>query len=407
MNNRKTMHGFLNLTPIDKALKTVYSFSGQIKLDFVSLKIMDSLNRINFEDVTASRDVPEFDRTVVDGYALNYEHTISASASNPIEFNLSPRIEHDYDAVEVYTGNALPPNANAIAMAEDVELIGQNIRVLKPMRKFENISMRGEDFKKGETIIRARKIIMPHHIAALSAMGINQVKVVSKLKIGVLVTGTELTGEAPKVQNSTGPFILSLLSKPYIEPVDLGVVEDNIEYIRQKVESSIEKLDILITTGGTSLGRKDYVPDILDDIGEVYFNGVNSRPGKTAGFAIVKGKPVFFVSGFPVAAMVSFDIFIWPFVKYALKIEEPREYSIEGFMTRKVANPSGVRSYLRVFVYKDGDLYKVEPLRITGSGILSTLTKANGMLIIPEQKEGLEENEKVTVNMFDKVGDSR
>ncbi|MEM3227064.1 MAG: molybdopterin-binding protein, partial [Thermoplasmata archaeon] len=197
----------------------------------------------------------------------------------------------------------------------------------------------------------------------------------------------------------------SLLYKQYIECLDLGIVEDDLELIKNRIWESLGIVDILITTGGTSLGRKDFVPEALDSLGKVYFNGVNSRPGKTAGFAVVADKPVFLVSGFPVAAMVSFDVFIWPFIKKVLRIDDYTPSIINGYMTRKVANPSGVRSYLRVYVYLKDGMYRVEPMRITGSGILSSLTKANGMVIIPEKKEGIEENELVAVQMFDKVGE--
>jgi molybdopterin molybdotransferase len=405
MNNKKTMYGFINITPIDEALKIIYGFSDSVKISPEYVNIKDSIDRINFENIIVDKDLPEFNRTVVDGFALNYEYTLSASASNPIEFNLSKKIEHEKDAVEVYTGNEIPENANAVVMAEDVEIDDTKIRVLKPLRNFENISLKGEDFKIGEVIVGANKIIKPYHIAALAATGVQSLSVYSKIKVGVLVTGSELTGTHPKVRNSTGPFMLSLLTKPYIEPLDMGIVEDDPESIKNRIMEYLDHVDVLVTTGGTSLGRKDFVPEVLDSLGKVYFNGVNSRPGKTAGFAIVKNKPVFFVSGFPVAAMVSFDVFIWPFIRKVLRIDDYSPAVINGYMTRKVANPSSVRSYLRVYVYlKDGS-YMVEPMRITGSGILSSLTKANGMIIIPEKKEGLEENELVTVQMFDKVGE--
>ncbi|MEM4070870.1 MAG: molybdopterin molybdotransferase MoeA [Thermoplasmata archaeon] len=406
MNNKKTMYGFINITPIDEALKIIYSFSDLVKpSSFEIVNIKDAIERINFETILADKDLPEFNRSVVDGFALNYEYTLSASASNPLEFNLNSRIEQDNDAIEIYTGNEVPVNTNAVVMAEDVEIDDKKIKVLKPLRKFENISLKGEDFKKGDVILNANKIIKPYHIAALAAIGIQSLKVYSKLKVGVLVTGTELTGKEPKVRNSTGPFILSLLYKQYIECLDLGIVEDDLELIKNRIWESLGTVDILITTGGTSLGRKDFVPEALDSLGKVYFNGVNSRPGKTAGFAVVADKPVFLVSGFPVAAMVSFDVFIWPFIKKVLRIDDYTPSIINGYMTRKVANPSGVRSYLRVYVYLKDGMYRVEPMRITGSGILSSLTKANGMVIIPEKKEGIEENELVAVQMFDKVGE--
>jgi molybdopterin molybdotransferase len=407
MNNNKTMNGFIKITPIDDALKMIYSFADTIKGGYETVNLQDSLERITFEDVLADKDIPEFDRSVVDGFALNFERTRSASASNPIEFSLKPAIKNEAEAVEIYTGSEMSINANAVVMAEDVEINNKTIKVLRPLRKFENVSLKGEDFKKKDIIIPSNKIIKPQYLAALAAFGFEQIKVRSKLKVGILVTGSELAGKAPKVHNSTGPFILSLLNKRYIETINFGIVEDDRELIKNKIIDALNFVDILITTGGTSIGRKDLVPDILDSVGKVYFNGVNSRPGKTAGFAILKNRPVFLVSGLPVAAMVSFDIFVWPFIKKVLSIDDYDSCTIQGYMNRKVANPSGVRSYLRVFVYKEEGVYRIEPMRITGSGILSSLTKANGIIVISEKKEGLEENELVTVQMFDKVGEKR
>jgi len=190
------------------------------------------------------------------------------------------------------------------------------------------------------------------------------------------------------------------------EPVDLGIVEDEMKLILEKIKNGLKICDALITTGGTSIGKRDLVPAAVSRLGEVLVHGIAMRPGKPTGFGLVEGKPVFMLSGFPVAALIGFNLFVKPTINVLQRTVDEPAPKIIGRLTRRVASLTGMRSYLRVKVSKHEDVYLVEPLRLTGSGLISTLTEANGILVIPENMEGYEEGDEVEVELFDPVAES-
>ncbi len=414
------MEGFKELTTVEKALKILGEIlEKQEKKDTIEVPLMDSLGRVCGEDIYAPFDIPSFDRSAVDGYAVIAEDTFSASPYNPIEIKivgtLMPGDEvgslkiNKGEAVEVATGAPLPLNANAVIMVEDAKNVKpSSIEVYKPVHPFQNVSRRGEDFKKGELIVRRGTRIKPWHIGALASFNISRVRVFLKPKIGLLSTGSELVElgselKPGKIVNSSKTMLKALIDSCGGEPVDLGIVEDDVKQIVDKIEEGTKNCDILITTGGTSIGRGDLVPRVVNLLGKVLVHGLAMRPGKPTGFGLVNEKLVFMLSGFPVAALIGFNLFVKPTINSLLNTTSEPSPKIVGRLTRRVASLSGMRSYVRVKLVKYGDRYIVEPLRLTGSGLISTLTEANGLLVIPENLEGYDEGEEVEVELFDPV----
>jgi len=189
------------------------------------------------------------------------------------------------------------------------------------------------------------------------------------------------------------------------EPLDLGIAKDNLEEIGAKIRGGLKIADVVITTGGTSVGHLDLVPTVVNQIGApgVIIHGIAMRPGMPTALAILRGKPVFILSGNPVAAMIGFEVFVRPLLLKLLGVDSEPRPMLKARLTRRVASALGRRVFLRVNVFvRDGEFF-AEPVRIKGSGTFSTMTKANGYVIIPENREGLEENEPVIVHLFDKI----
>ena len=419
------MKGFKRLISVDEALDIMFREVPVREPEEIEVGIIDSVGRIASRDVYARYDIPPFDRSAIDGYALRSSETTSASPTNPIEFRVIGRIAPGDDpgkiprvgegeAVEIYTGALIPQGADAVVMAENVIREGDKIYVTKPVAPLQNISRRGEDFKRGEIIISKGTRIRAWHIAALAAQNITRVHVYRRLRIGVLSTGSEIiepgdpsySPESNRIINSTKPLLRALIRESGCEDIDLGTVEDNKDLIREKILSSIDDIDILITTGGTSIGGTDLVPDAVSSIegSRILFHGLRIRPGKPVGLAIVKNKPVFMFSGLPVSALVEFQILVEPLINRIYGSKPLPRPIAKGIVTRRIANPPSTRSFVRVRVYRggDGNVY-IEPLAITGSGLISTLVKGNAILVVKEDLEGYDEGDLAEVELLEEI----
>ena len=372
--------------------------------------VHESAGRISAADVYAGENSPSFNRSAVDGYAVMSSDVSGASEYNfitlevkgEIEAGLSHQASMDHgQAYEIYTGGELPEGSDAVVMAEYAERSGNSLRVFRSVRKFENVSRAGEDISRGQKIVGSGEIIRAQHIAACIAVGIEKLEVFTVLEMGVISTGNEIM-PGMGVRNTTQPLLLTYFSSAYLRTDDLGVVPDDPAEIQSAIEIGISRHDILVITGGTSLGSRDLVADVLDDMGEMVFGGVMIRPGRTISLYDMGGKPVFSVSGLPVAAVISLEAFLDPFLAVQTGLKRTRVV-VRAAITERVANRDGMRSYLRVKVRITENGLVADPLRITGSGILSSLLLSNGITVIPENREGLEEGEIVDITLIGDV----
>jgi len=405
------LRGFKELTPIEKALKLFFDAVKPRKLESELVPVQEAYGRITAKDIIASKDLPPFNRSAVDGYAVRAEDTFEASPFQPKTLKITEGKEvRQGEAKLIWTGNPLPRGSNAVIMIEHTKKLSENeIAVLRAVAKWQNVSMKGEDVKAGEIAIKAGVRLRPQHLGLLAALGIEKVEVTRKPKVAVLATGDELAELGHElVENKiieTNRLVISWLCRELgAEPIDLGIVGDNEPAIRERILEGVEKADVIITTGGTSVGKSDLVPLTIQNIEQsaIVAHGIAMRPAMPTALAIVNNKPVIVLSGNPVAAMIGFEVFARPLILKMLGIKEERP-KLKAKITRRVAGVLGRKVFLRVKVYeRNGDFY-AEPIRTTGSGIFTTMTKANGYVIIPENREGIEENEIVTVHLFDNV----
>ena len=406
------LRGFQKLTPIENALQLLFDNLSIERLNLVTIPLHEAQNRVLAEDIIAEEDIPRFDRSAVDGYAVKAEDTFEASQFKPKTLRIT-----DEDGVgskqakKVWTGNPIPKGANAVIMLENTNYINSKIEVWTSVTPSENVSKKGEDIQKGEVAVKAGTRLKPQHLGLIAALGIAEVKVAERPKIAILATGNEL-GEIGGKRREDQIFevnrlILSALCRELdAEPVDLGIVKDEEDEILGKLKIGFEVADVVMTTGGTSVGVSDLVPEVVNKIGEpgVIVHGVAMRPAMPSALAIVDGKPIIILSGNPVAAMIGFEVFARPLICRMLGLEkEERRLTVKAKITRRVSTVLGRKTFVRVRVLQRNGEFFAEPISARGSGIISTITKANGYVIVPENREGLEEGEAVSVHLFDNV----
>ena len=416
------MKGFKTLVSAGDAVSIVLN-NIDINLESEYVGLQDSLGRHVSEDIFAQYDVPPFDRSAVDGFALRSTDVISASYNNPVELRVVGKIYAGSDvrkipklregeAVKIFTGAPIPEGADAVVMIEQAREVGDKVYINRPVAPLQNISRRGEDLRRGDLILRRGDKIRPWHIGILASQNIVKIPVYRKIRIGLLSTGSELVEpgeeidfESGKIINSSKPMLMALIRDEGCEPIDLGTVPDDIDIIRNKILENIDKIDMMITTGGSSVGEQDLVAESIKTIDghKILFHGVRIRPGRPAGLALVREKPVLMFSGFPVAALVEFQLLIHPLIKKIYRAREDPKPLVRARLTRRIANPPNTRSFVRVRVFEKDDKLYAEPLAITGSGILSTLVKGNGILIINEDLEGYDEDQEVEIELINYI----
>jgi len=406
------LKGFQKLTSVDNALQKFFAAVEFKQPKTVAVPLNCALNRVLAENVVAKVDVPRFNRSAVDGYAVNAGQTVGATQFKPKVFQLTNTSRIDVGrAKQVWTGNPIPEGADAVVMLEDTKLVKDRVDVWSQVTPGENVSKRGEDIRKGDVAAEVGTRLKPQHLGLIAALGMSKVKVYDKPKIAVLATGNELVELGNRLEGSqifdTNKLVLSALCSDLgAEPLDMGIARDDVDEISERLRIGLEKSDVIITSGGTSVGGSDFVPDAVNRVAKpgVIVHGVAMRPAMPTALAAANGKPILILPGNPVAAIIGFEVFARPLIcrMLGMKRVEPR-LTVEAKMTRGIATALGRRNFVRVRVFRHDDELLAEPISARGSGMISTMTKANGYVIVPENREGLEEKEPVSVQLFDIV----
>jgi molybdopterin molybdotransferase len=404
------LKGFQKLTPTGDALGMWLGVLKIKKPSAITVPLSQALNRVLAEEVITEESLPRFDRSAMDGYALSAEATTGASQFKPATFQLTQtNVISSKQAKQVWTGNPIPKGADSVVMIENTQKHDDDgIKVWKQLAPNENVSRIGEDIKKGEVVAKAGARLNPYHLGLLAALGKTQVKVAKNPVIAILATGNELAelGSEPtenQVFDSNQTMLSAMCRELGAEPKELGIARDNVEEIAEKLKNGLQQADAVITTGGTSVGGLDLVPDAVNKLGEpgVVVHGVAMRPGMPTALAVVDGKPVIVLSGNPVASIIGFEVFARPLIcrMLGMKKEEPRP-TIKAAMTRRVASALGRKTFVRVHAFEKNGEFLAEPVSARGSGAISTMTRGNGFVIVPENREGVAEGEIVMVRLF-------
>ena len=413
------MKGFLELISIEEALERFFRSVRLVEPEVEEAGISDALGRVIAEDIDSDWDVPPYDRAAMDGYAVRSVDTVGASSTNPLVLRVvgtSEMWRHSdvtvgrSDAVRVSTGAPIPDGADSVIMIEYThELDSDKIEIYRSVTPYKNVSAQGEDVKKGKRVLKKNTIIQPHDIGILAAVRRRHIKVLKKLKIAVLSTGNELVNlheeAAPgKIIDVNRHTLIASVKEIGCEPIDLGIATDRLEDIKLKISEGTKSADIVVVSGGISVGIKDLVSEAVNTLGKpgVIAHGISIRPGMPTALAAIDNKPVILTPGNPVAAIIAFNTFVRPIVTKVLGIStgHVKGQIIKARMARKAPSQTGLRTFLRVMIEKGDEGFAAEPVRTTGSGIISSLVRANGMVTIPEHKEGLEQGEEVEVELL-------
>ena len=405
------LKGFQELTPVIEALNKFFGILKLKRLNTAFIPVEKALGQVTAKEIIAQTNLPPFNRSAVDGYALKAKDTIEASQFHPKTLSLIEKeVVEEREAKETWTGNAIPEGADAVVMLEHTKKTDDGIEVIVSLTPGANVSKKGEDVEKGKIVMGAGVRLTPYDLGLLAALGMEKVEVVRKPKAAILATGSELVALGDNLKPNqiveVNSIILSgMCAELRVEAFSLGIAKDDENEIREKINEGLAEADMVITTGGTSVGIHDLVPKILEQIEphSVVVHGIAMRPSMPTALAVVHKKPVIILSGNPVAAVIGFEVFARPLIQKLLGTKNEERVKLRAKLTRRVAGVLGLRVFLRVkLVEKDGE-FLAEPIRVKGSSIITTMTKANGYVIIPEDREGLRKDEVVTVHLFGTV----
>ena len=409
---------FRNLKSLEEVKDLIMRYERDERREKIS--IWDAFGRILAEDIVSGVDVPGFDRVMLDGYAVRAEDTFWADEDNPVELKVIgvasaghpfPGEVGEREAVEVATGAPMPRGANSVVKEEFTVRKGDSILVMRAVAPGENVQGAGSDVRVGETVAYRGTRLSAREIGILAAVGIREVEVLSKPRVGIFSTGDELAQpgeplEYGKIYDVNSSSLMASVLEDGGEPKFLGILPDDYEAIRDSLKREIEKFDIILISGSTSVGAGDVMYRVLEELGPpgVIVHGIAMHPGKPTVIAEARGKLVIGLPGYPTSCLTVYREIVSPLIrKWSGKpLETGKE--VIGRAAERIIGERGRRDLLPVHVVKDEE-YLVFPVP-TGSEAISTLSRADGYVEMEELEEIIEEGEVVRVKLFtDRIAD--
>jgi len=407
---------------VEQALEKVLSYVEV--LDREEKPILECLGQVLDEDVLSPINVPPLDNSAMDGYALQAESTIGATESSPVILDvidevsagaISEQVVGPETAIRIMTGAPLPKGADSVVQFEDTDetLRPQHpisqIGILKEIAKGLNVRRAGEDISQGQLVLEKGTSLRPQELGVLASLGKTTVKVIRRPVVAILATGNELVEVGKplpegKIYNSNSFSLAAQVTRYGGIPKILGIARDREEEIEAKVRQALDS-DLLLTSGGVSVGQYDLVKDVLAKQGEISFWTVRMKPGKPLAFGLIKGDgksvPHLGLPGNPVSSMVTFELFARPAILKMLGKKNLSKPTVSAVIESRVKNTDGRRFLVRAMVRREGDRYFARVSGPQGSGILTSMARANGLAIVPEDVDAVEEGETVQVLMLD------
>ena len=374
-----------------------------------------ALGRVLTEDVVSRINNPPLDNSAMDGYAVIAEDIQSATPENPVKLEMVEEIAAGYTAkgtlkpgqtMRIMTGAPIPPGADAVLMQEDTQKDGNAILCLDKADVAENIRRAGEDVKIGEGVIKKGTTLSPAHIGMLAVIGRSQIAVSQRPTVAILSTGDEIleldeTPQGPQIFNSNGHMLAAQIKSAGGIPVYLGIAKDTEKDLMEKFEWALTA-DIVVSSGGVSVGDYDLVKSSLQKMGQdMLFWKVAMKPGKPLAFGRIGKTPIFGLPGNPVSSFVSFEQFVRPSLRKVLGCSDLSHKTVQAKLTRTINKKPGRLHFLSSIVsWTDGE-YTVTPAGEQGSGILKSAANANGLLIFPLEAEEIKQGQEVAVQLLE------
>ncbi|WP_408010684.1 gephyrin-like molybdotransferase Glp [Pseudalkalibacillus sp. A8] len=394
-----------------------------LELQAEELNIEDVLDRVLAEPIIADHDVPPFNRSPYDGFALRAEDTVKASTETPVHLEVIEEIGagqvakshlRQGQAIRIMTGAAIPEGADAVSMFEVVKEYEKDskpmIEVGRKFRPGQNIAQQGEDTGKGTVLIEKGTRIKPGVTAILATFGYKTIKVYRKPKIGIYATGTELLDideplQPGKIRNSNAYMISAQIRKMGGEPLYLGKLADDFEACFEAVSAVLNDVDALVTTGGVSVGDYDYLPAIYEKLGaNTLFNKIAMRPGSVTTVAEHQGKLLFGLSGNPSACFVGGELFLRPFIKQAVE-STPFLAKIKAVLAKDFPKPNPFTRLVRGKIEYTTEGVRVAPTGLDKSSSVTSIAEADTFIVLPGGTRGFKTGDEVEVLLLDNESD--
>jgi molybdopterin molybdotransferase len=375
--------------------------------------VAECSGRILAADHAAPRPLPAFDRAAMDGFAVRAERTFSATAYDPVVLEVAGQSLPGAPfgeplagarAVRIMTGAPLPEGADAVVPAESAEEDRGLVRITGPVPPWKNVGRRGEDVAEGSVPLAAGRLLRPQDAGLLAALGFATVRVAPRPRIGILVTGDEIVrAGAPlapfHVHDANTPMLSGLAARWGGAVASATRQPDDVPRLRRALGRLLGSpdVDLVLATGGSSVGAEDHMPGVVAADGRLLIHGVALRPAGPVGFGVCGGKPVFLLPGNPVSALCAFDLLVGPCLRRLQGVPAASPYARVNLpLAKRISSAAGRTDYARVVVGPRG----VEPVSVSGASILSTAVLADGFVVVPSGVEGWDAGESVEVHLY-------
>ncbi|MEM1900585.1 MAG: molybdopterin-binding protein [Candidatus Nezhaarchaeales archaeon] len=391
----------------------------KLPLQVETLNSWEAFGRILAEDVVANIELPPFDKSIRDGYAVKSKDTFLASESNPVKLKLKgwvkmgemPRLQiNDGECAYIPTGAPLPSGSDAVVAVEEAHQEESLVYVFKAVAPGTNVARRGSDVLRGRMVLKRGTRVGVKEVALLAALGRFEVKVYKKPKVSIISTGPELVElgrslEEGKIYDVNSYMIYSYLSRLSLEPFIKGIANDDVDELKEKVLSSLDYSDMVVVSGGTSKGEGDVLHLSLIEIlkerkGKILFHGIALKPGKPTLVAVVDEKPVIGLPGNPTSAFTVLEVLIKPWLLRRVFGSEIKGHHVNAVLTRRVLSFEGKREIIYVKLLNHGTKLLAQPI-LKGSEAVTTFAEADGYIEVPEDVNFIEENSLVEVKLID------
>ncbi|MFA5614176.1 MAG: gephyrin-like molybdotransferase Glp [Methanoculleus sp.] len=397
---------FLEVIPVSEAVEVVRQIARPPRSEEVALE--DALYRVLAEDILADIDIPGFDRSTVDGYAVAAADTTGASEGIPAMLGCLGRVGMgSADACSISpglcryipTGGALPRGADAVVMIEHAEEIGGDLLVRRPVAPGENVVFQGEDFRAGQVVLERGRVLSPRDIGVAAAVGAGRVSVVTPPVIGIISTGNELvqTDRVPgpgEVRDANSYLVGAFVAERGCLPIHFGIVRDERDALDEAITVAFSRCDAVLVSGGSSKDERDNTAAVIADLGKVLVHGIAIAPGKPTIIGTVQGKPAIGLPGHPASAYVVLVAIVDHLLAAMQKTAVARR-TRHARLTQNIPSARGREDYVRVRV-REGEAAPV----FGKSGLLNTLVQSEGLVRIPASSEGFEAGEDVEVILW-------
>ena len=401
----------------DEAKKVITENLKPEALGEEEISLLEAYDRVLRENVVSALDIPPFNRSTVDGYAVKAEDTFGAEENQPAKLTARgtvsvgepPKIAISKgEAAEIVTGAPIPEGADAVVMVEDTDREGAELCVYRAVTKDENVMKRGTDIKKGEIVLKAGQVLGASEIGVLAALGLTKVKVFKVPVVAVLSTGGEVTEPgkdlpAGKIYDINAYSLSTAVRESGGKPVYLGVVPDDKVELRQALEHALTAADMVMTSGGVSVGPRDLTPQIVASLGEpgMLVCGIAVKPGKPTTVALIGKKPVFSLPGHPTSALLLFHLLARPVIQLMSGRPATEVKMVKALAATRMFSAKGRRTFVMVKLKREkANRLVAEPVETGASGAITTLAKADGFVEIPENQQFIDTDEEITVSLL-------